>query len=192
MVWIRYRMRTSIFSPFFFQAPLSVPSQPGTPGQVSSPAPPQAMHQPPTTATEATVGGPLDGEGLPPSLEPGLKELSITETPQLPAPNIPETLTPAPVTVVRSTPAQAPPPSFPLNATPPTSLPGAVGGGGVLDHQFTAGITQTQVPPFTSIPVTTGAYSQSVGTFPSAPPTISLPSVAPTITLGPTPKLISS
>ena len=172
-----------------------MPSQPGTPGQIGSPAPPQAMHEPPAVTRESTVGG-SSTTPLPPSLEPGLQELSIAAkpSPHIPPPNIPETLTPAPVTVVRS-PAQATHPSFP-SATHPTSLPG--GGVGMQGQQNLAagagGMAQAQVP-FGSSPI---AYSQvlgaappTLGGLPLSPPTISLPFVAPTISLGTPPKLIS-
>ena len=154
------------------------------------------MHDLPT-ATESAAGG-ASGDALAPVLESGLQEMSIAETPpRLPPPSIPDTLTPAPVTVVRSTPSQAPPPSVSTrpNATPPTSLPG------MPDQQFKlmtgSGVeAQAQVSSFSRVPVTMASYLQTITTstpltLPSAPPTISLPSVPPTISLGPAPKLIS-
>lgn len=185
----RHVLVCCVMSPFPpLKVPLSVPSQPGTPGQ-SAPPPPNEPQR---------VGVASDATCLPPpsSVETGIQQLTLTESPQA-TPTLPESLTPAPVTVVRSTPRQGhahmshPPGHPPIttlpSAMPPSSLPG------MLSQHF----NPSAVPRYASIPMTTGTSQdnytalQSMG-LPPAPPTISLPTVAPTISLGPTPNLIPS
>jgi hypothetical protein len=138
-----------------------------------------------SAATSLETEAPLSETGVvmqntPPLLETGVQALAISDPPRLPG-----SFTPAPVTVVRSTPSRqtdghTPFTSLP-DATPATNLPG------MPAQQFpppgpTAQVSQTFLPP-------TQDGLSSLG-FPSAPPTISLPTVAPTISLDPTPNLI--
>lgn len=156
---------------------MSVPSQPSTPkGQASAP-PPRAPSGVEEDATRpAAVTAPL---------ETGVQAMAISDPPKLP-----DSLTPAPVTVVRSPPSHPTnehhPSTFLPSATPPTSLPG------MPAQQFGSQPTPTQVQTtqmsqLPNLPTGITPYQDSL---PSAPPTISLPTMAPTISLGPAPNLI--
>ena len=169
-----------------------MPSQPGTPGQSSPPT--QGSPAPPPQGSPALPpqGSPAaSGDNLPPtsSVELGVQQLVISDSPRATptvsqtTPTVSESLIPAPVTVVRSTPSQnhthlpwtsGQPPS----ALPPSSLPG---------QQFTT-VTSQVAPPTSDTSSVTTPSLQSAG-LPLAPPTISLPTMAPTISLGPAPSL---
>lgn len=203
-----------------------MPSQPGTPGQAALTPRDAVGSQPPV---EAQGGGgdlssnppmaPQGAEALsrhptevaPAALEAGVQELSISDSSRLPI--LPESLIPAPVTVLRSLqqsvsphqhhpdPGQQAPlmTTAPLTATPQSTLPG------MPTQQFmhTGSMHMSSPPPMsnptfpvTQVPVSSslahnGGGVSSTG-LPQGPPTISLPTVAPTISLGPSPNLIPS
>lgn len=114
---------------FFFpaQVPLSVPSQPGSPkGQ---------PEQPPPAASSVTIGN-------------GVEALSLEDTPQVST--LPDSLTPAPSMVVRSTPQKQPVPSD-IPSPPIESLPQqAVSPQG-------SGINMPQIQPPHQVPLSSSA-----------------------------------
>lgn len=129
----------------------------------------------------------LEGTALPPaskpptSLETEVQALIISDPPKLP-----DSFRPAPVTVVRSTPPRPPLGQVPLtslpSATPPTSLPG------MPTQQFSL---PSGAPPTTQVSlIPRMSEGLAAAGLPLAPPTISLPTVAQTISLSPTPSLI--
>lgn len=173
----------------YADATLSVPSQPGTPGQPAIPLPPSAAQAPSADANAAVGGGGGGGGDDASSLENGVEALAISVPPK-----VPDSFTPAPVTVVR-TPQRPNAEQISLpSATPQNSLPG-------MPTQQMTPMAMSQVPlgpargaeaaagnPV-SLPSQPGISFAGSG-LPSAPPTISLPTVAPTISLGPTPNLV--